>query len=154
MRKYIVRYLIFWAPAAAVSLFFFGRSQASQTAQWFCAAFMVLGWAINTGMASRHYPRATLALLLGYLGANILLIVGLYNTPQLSPLHSFLSDYAGIFSYKPLDIIIVAIVDFSLRHEFVVTYALAGLCFCGWLIGQLYRRARPDPYRPTMGTRT
>ncbi|HHY51828.1 MAG TPA: hypothetical protein GX499_01105 [Clostridiales bacterium] len=149
MGKYLFRYLIFWLPAAVAAYFFSGGSSTATLAfQWFGAFFMVLGWSVNTGMMAYHHPRQGLALLLAWLGVNILIITALYRTSYQSSLHWFLLNVGGVLSFKPLDIFIVALLDFPFQHELIVTCTLAACCFFGWICGTLYRRIRPNPYRP------
>ena len=149
MGKYLFRYLIFWLPAAVAVYFFSGESSgAAHAFQWFGAFFLVLGWSVNTGMLAYHRPRNALALLMGWLGCNILIITALYRTPYQSTLHWWLLNVGGALSFKPLDIFIMALLDFPVQHEMVVTGALAACCFAGWLCGTVYRRIRPNPYRP------
>ena len=148
MKKYLLRYLIFWLPAVLAAYFYNNASAASQVLQWFCAFFMVLGWAVNTSMAAYRYPRKTMALLLGYAGIHILIITMLYSAQYGTAAEMFLLRYGGMFSYRPLDIVVMALLDFNIMHEMYVTLFLVFLCFAGFAAGVFYRRLVPDPYRP------
>lgn len=150
MRKYLLRYLIFWAPAVLVACLFNNASPLSQILQWFFAFFMLLGWCANTAMAAYHYPRRTLSVLLMYLGINLLAIVALYNINTGSSASMLLLRLGGLLSFTPLDILVMALLDFSIPHEIYVTVGVVILCFLGWLAGLFYRRIHPNPYRPTM----
>ena len=151
MNKYLLRYLIFWLPGAvAAYLFSRGSSTAAMAFQWFGAFFLVLGWSVNTGMTAYRYPRQALALLLAWRGISILVIMALYRSSYQSPLHWWLLNVGGALSFRPLDIFIVALLDFPVQHEMVVTCGLGICCFVGWLCGVAFRWIRPDPYRPRM----
>lgn len=148
MRKYILRYFIFWLPAAVVAYFFAGSSMASQVAQWLCAFFMLFGWSANTGMFAYNYPRNALALILAYLGVSILVIMTMYSVPYSSSSHYWLNTLGGLLSFKPLAIFVKALLDFNIQQEMVVTGALTACCFIAYLVGLIVRRIRPNPYRP------
>lgn len=147
MKKYLLRYLIFWAPALLLSLFFRADTPISHILQLFFGFFLLFGWAVNTGMAAYAYPRRMLGALLLYTGANLLLI-----NMQYMGLLSFLGRNSravtGILSYTPLDIFLQKLLDFKIPHELYITAAIAILSFAGWLLGILYRYHNPDPYRP------
>jgi len=148
MAKYIVRYLIFWLPATIIFYFFNNSSMLSQVLQWFFAFFMLLGWSVNTGMAAYYYPRKVLALIFGYAGVNILLIVAWYKTYYHSALNNFLLYFGGLFSYNPLDVFIQALLDFNIYHELFVTGFLVLCCVIAYIVAMVYRHFNPNPYRP------
>jgi len=148
MRKFILRYLFFWAPAFILSFFFRGGLMQLYTLKWFFAFFMLFGWGVNTAMAAYHYPRRTMSGILMYVGFNILAIVGLYSWDGVNRAVYYLG---GIFSFTPLDILVVALLDFNIPHELYVALLVFCICSLGWIAGMLYRRVNPDPYRPKMG---
>lgn len=148
MKKYFLRYLIFWAPAVIIALFFNSALMVSQVLQWFFAFFMLFGWAVNTGMAAYRYPRKTLSSLLIYLGVNLLIIVWLYSTSLDSRTSRMLVKIGGIFSYTPQDILLKALLEFNIPHEIYITFLIVLLCFIGYLCGLIARRVRPSPYQP------
>ena len=149
MRKFLLRYLIFWLPAAAAAYFFNNASDLSQILQWFFSFFMVFGWSVNTGMAAYHFPRSTLSALLTYTGFHILIIITMYTAYSGSGLSILLRKAGGLFSYNALDIMVQALRPFpELDWEMVVTLFLACCCAVGFLIGLLHRRINPDPYSP------
>ena len=161
MGKYYLRYMIFWLPAALVSLFFNNSavlatawSQAqvfkniSIWAQWLCAFFMLFGWGVTTATASYRFPRATMSFVLSCTGINLLIITMLYATHYGSPIYNFLRNYAGILSYIPLSIIKKALEDFNIQQEVVVTLMLFACCIIGYIAGLVRRRVSPNPYRP------
>lgn len=150
MGKYLRRYLIFWLPAAVVAYCFSAPALASQIAQWFCAFFMLFGWGVNTGMFAYRYPRNALAFVCAYLGLNILIIIGLYKTSYATTAHLLLNQIGGAFSFRPLDIFLMALLDFNIQHEVVVVCIVAGFCLAGWLVGLICRRIYPDPTRPRL----
>jgi hypothetical protein len=143
MKKYILRYGIFWMPAVLAACLYGNSSPLSQGLQWFCAFFLIFGWCVNTAMAAVHFPRGTLSLLLGYLGGNFLLIVGLYNVNTATASGRVLLRLGGLFSFTPLDILIVALLDFPIPHEIYVTAGLVIVCFLGWMAGVLVHRLYP-----------
>lgn len=154
MGKYYIRYLILWLPAVLASYAFSGSGRFAHQVQLFCAFFMVLGWAANTGMAAYHYPRGTLSALLTYTGFNILVIVFLYSSYQGSTRYTVLRTAGGILSFQPLDVLVRAIRPFTnLPHELVVTLFLIACCVIGYIAGLVQRRVRPNPYSPRMRRR-
>lgn len=151
MGKYLVRYLIFWLPAVCVAYFFNNPSLPSQALQWFFAFFMLLGWSVNTGMAAYHYPRSAMAALLTYAGFNILVIAVLYMQDYRSALYQVLRGYGGVFSFKPLDILLQSLKPFTgvaLPWEYLVLFILLAGCLLGYIIGLVQRRVSPNPYSP------
>jgi len=152
MRKYIIRYLIFWLPAVLVAYFYNRPDTASHIAQWFAAFIMLFGWSINTGMCAYYFPRRTLALILMYLGVSVLVIIWMYSAPYASATHNWLRLWGGVLNFKPLEILLMAILEFNVRHELVVTYTLGAFCLLGYIVGIIYRYIRPDPYKPKMMT--
>lgn len=148
MRKYALRYLVFWLPAVLVAYFYTLDSNLSITLQWFTAFFMILGWSVNTGMAAYHTPRSALSLLLCYTGFHILLIVCLASADRRSGLYLLLRSFGGILSYKPLGILLRAVRTMVALPEFFVLGILAGGCALGWIIGVVQRRISPNPYSP------
>jgi hypothetical protein len=148
MKKYMLRYLIFWAPAFLAACFFNNTSPLSQALQWFFAFFMVLGWCVNTGMATYHHPRKMLSNLLLYLGVNLLLITFLYNINAGSVANRIIMRAIGIFSYTPLDIFVMRLLDYNIPQEVYVTFFLFLACLLSWLAAFIYRKLNPNPYRP------
>ena len=148
MKKYFLRYLVLWLPAFLAALLFNNSGLPSIVLQLFLGVAMLVGWAVNTGMAARLYPRAAMALVLFYFGAS-LIAVRFHYTGQLRRLfgaHSVTA--AGIFSYVPLDVFLQKILYFNIRHEVYIIVGITLLCLFGWLMGMLYRWHNPDPYRP------
>ena len=148
MRKYMLRYLLLWLPAAAVALFYNHATTLSQALQWIFAGVMVLGWAANTGMCAYHYPRTTLSLILFYTGMSIFSITMQVSVRYGSQLYDAVHRWGGLLSFRPLDILVVALLDFRIPQEAYVVGFLVLLCLTGYLVGLLYRRIRPNPYRP------
>jgi hypothetical protein len=132
-----------------MALLFNNSSMLSQTLQWFFAAFMIFGWGLNSAMAAYKLPRQTLAAALTYLGVNILIAVGIYSYG----IGGLLRSLGGILSFTPLDILIVALLDFTIPHELYIVVTLFCVCVLGWVAGVFYRRIHPDPYRPRMRLR-
>lgn len=150
MKKYLFRYLIFWFPAALVASFFNNSGTASQILQWLFAFFFLFGWAVNTGMSAYYFPRRTLSLLFAYTGANILIILWLYSAHFGSTSYFLLQRVGGLFSFVPMEIFIMALINLDIRHELYVTGFMAAACLAGFAVGVVYRRLRPNPYRPRM----
>lgn len=148
MRKYYLRYLFFWAPAFFVACFFNNPSMLSQILQWFFAFFMLFGWAVNSAMAAYHFPRTVFSSLLVYLGVNLLITTGLYHISSGSAMSRLLMRIGGLLSFTPLDIVVTALLDFTIPHEVYVVAAVTCVCLAGWLAGVAYRRIHPNPYRP------
>lgn len=151
MKKYLIRYLIFWLPALLVSYLFAGGGLMADIPQWFFAFFMLFGWSVNTGMAAYHFPRGALSALLAYGGFNTLVIVTLYTTDYRQGLHIFMRKVGGIFSFQPLDILVrnlKPITSAALPWEFIVLCVLLVCCLLGYLVGVVQRRVRPNPYSP------
>lgn len=152
MRKYLLRYLIFWLPAAAVAYFYNNASSPSQLLQWFFSFFMVFGWSVNTGMAAYHFPRSTMSALLTYTGFNILIIVTMYSAYVGSGLYILLHKVGGILSFNALDIMVQALRPYNeLDWEMVVLLFLVACCVIGYIIGLVHRRVNPSPYSPRIG---
>lgn len=150
MKKYLLRYAIFWLPAMLMSYFFNNSTGISLGLQWFFAFFLILGWSVNTGMYAYHFPRSAMSSLLLYFGVNVLLIALMYVTGYGTVLNAVMIKVGGIFSFQPLDIVVRALLGFNIPHEL---YVLFGLVFCGligYVCGVVMRRVRPDPYRPQM----
>ena len=146
MNKYLIRYLIFWAPAVLSAYFLAHFGGIMQVAQWFFGFFMLFGWAINSGMAAYSYPRVTLAFILTYIGVNALLIAALVRQPFGSVGYRILDHVAGAFTYRPLYMFYQAL-EFSFR-EMWVAGIVAGACMLGLICGALNRQVKPDPFRP------
>jgi hypothetical protein len=144
--------VIFWLPAVLVAYFFNNSIVLSHILQWFTAFFMLFGWAVNTGIAAYHEPRTTLAVLMTYAGAHLLLILFLYNQDNGSGLGAVLRQFGGILSFIPLDIFVKALRQYSpaIPHELYVTGFLAACCLVGYLAGIMRRRIHPNPYRPVI----
>jgi hypothetical protein len=150
LKKYILRYVIFWLPAVLAACLYGNSSPVSQALQWFFAFFLIFGWSVNTAMAAVHFPRGTLSLILGYLGVNFLLIMGLYSVNTATAAGRVLLRMGGLPSFTPLDILIVALLDYPIPHEIYVTAGLVILCFLGWMAGVLVRRLNPPSYRSSV----
>lgn len=170
MRKYLIRYLIFWAPAviaayvlggdgAALALrHFFDRLPLEDPAltaqiavvgiQWFFAFFMLIGWGINTGMWAYHRPYGALTAVFVYAGFNVLAASIVYATDYRSGTHIVLRAVGGFFSYKPLEVLLNILKDFRIAAEFVIIAIITACCLLGFVIGILQRRVNPDPYSP------
>lgn len=151
MKRYLLRYLIFWLPALAVSYLFQGGGLVYDLPRWFFASFMILGFSVNTAMAAYHYPRKTLSALLAYGGFNILVIVMLYSTDYRQGLHIVMKKFGGILSFQPLSIYVEhlrPITSVQLPWEFVVLCVILAGCLLGYLAGLFQRRIHPNPYRP------
>lgn len=148
MKKYLLRYFIFWLPAVLVAYFYNNAGMLSQTLQWVCAILMIVGWSVNTGFAAYYYPMTTLSILLFYSGVSVIVITAQYMTQYGSIAHTLLHQWGGIISYKPLDILVMAILDFNIPHEIYVVGALIALCAVGLAAGLIQRRIHPNPYHP------
>ena len=151
MRKHLIRYLIFWAPAVLSAYLLTPQSPTLlQLMQWFFGFFMLFGWALNTGMAAYSYPRQTIIFILAYLGVNALLITRLVGTSYSSGWWAILDHAAGAFTYRPLYMLYKSLQDASAsQEEMWIAGIVAGACVAGFIWGVLYRQIRPDPYRPT-----
>ena len=150
MKKYLLRYLFYWAPAFLASLLLRDAGTAAQVLRLFCAFFMLFGWAVNSGMAASREPRRTMAAILLYLGFALLMVNALYTGALQSRLGSAGVVLGGIFSYTPLEAIVDKMRDFRIPHEYYLTLGVAALCAIGWLLGLLYRFHNPDPSRPVI----
>ena len=148
MRKYLIRYLVFWFPAFVASVFFSRPGNFSQLAQIFFGFFMLFGWAANTYMAARRYPSSTLTLLLFYSGSSLVLTDLQYK----GTLRQLFGDahymVGGIFSYIPMDIFIQKTLDFKIQHEIYVIAVIVAFALLGWIAAILFRYNNPDPARP------
>jgi hypothetical protein len=153
VKKYLVRYVIFWLPAALVAYLFNNSMAASHILLWFTAFFFLLGWGVNTGMAAYRYPRAVLAALLTYTGVHLIVIELLYRQDGRTLLGVLLRRVGGAFSFIPLDMFVKALRQYSpsIPHELYATVLLIAVCLIGYLAGLLRRRSHPDPYHPVMG---
>jgi hypothetical protein len=152
VKKYLLRYAIFWLPAVLVAYLFNNNMEISHILLWFTAFFMLLGWAVNTGMAAYYEPSSAIAALMTYTGAHLLIILFLYNTDSRSGLGVVLRQAGGALSFIPLDIFVTALRRYSpsIPHELYVTGFLVACCLAGYLAGLFRRRSRPNPYRPVM----
>ncbi len=150
MKKYYCLYLVFWLPALLVSFLFNNTSAFSHILQWAFAGIMVVGWSVTTGFATYHYPKRVLALILLYGGINAVLITTLYAAHYNSGIYTFINTWGGVLSFQPLDILVKALLDFSIPHEFYVTGLVVVCCLIGYIVGLVYRRIRPNPYRPRL----
>ena len=148
MQKYLLRYLVFWAPAFVVAVFFCNNTMPSQIAQFFCAFFMLFGWLANTGMAARRYPRNTLTFILLYSGVSLILTELLYRDILRQYFGNAYYMVGGIFSYVPMDIIIQKTLDFKIQHETYIVAGIAAFCLIGWLFGLFISYHNPNPARP------
>ncbi|MCL2857158.1 MAG: hypothetical protein FWE19_05480 [Oscillospiraceae bacterium] len=149
MSKYLIRYLIFWAPAILSAYFLTPQSTTLlQVAQWFFGFFMLFGWAMNTGMAAYSYPKQSITFILAYFGVNALLITRLVNTSYSSSGYVVLDTVAGAFTYRPLYMLYGALEASNFR-EMLIVGIVAGCCVVGFVWGVLHRQVKPDPYRPT-----
>jgi len=148
MRKYLIRYLIFWAPAVLSAYLLTPQSTILQVAQWFFGFSMLFCWAMNTGMAAYNYPRQSIIFILAYFGVNALLITLLVGAPYSSARYAILDLAAGAFTYRPLYMLYESMLETSFR-EIWIAGIVAGACVVGFIWGVLYRQIKPDPYRPT-----
>jgi len=148
LSKYYIRYLVFLAPAALVCCFFNNMSKASQILQLIFAVFMLFGWAINTGMAAYNYPRRTLSAMFLYYGINLLVITALYRMVIAQGFRRIVYKLAGITSFTPMNPIMRFLLGFNIPQEVYVTTFIFILLFIAWIIGVIYRRHHPNPYRP------
>ena len=149
MKKYMLRYAVFWLPAFIVVIFLPESSSYSFVARWFGAFFMIFGWGVNTGMAAVYRPRDTLSLLMIYFGVSLMLITGWY----MGYLSRIFGRYwgqiiSGAFSYIPLYALVRALLDFNIPHEIYAMGILTIFCLIGWLAGIVFRYLNPNPYRP------
>ena len=151
MRKYLIRYLIFWAPAVSLAYIVTPQSPtALQVAQWFLGFFMLFVWGINTGAAAYSYPRHTAIFILAFSGINALLITALRAAPYSSARYPILDHLAGAFTFRPLYMLYESLLDSSITfREMWMAAIVAGVCVVGFVWGILYRQIRPNPYRPT-----
>ena len=151
MRKYLIRYLILWAPAILSAYILTPQSPtALQLAQWFFGFFMLLSWAVNTGAAAYSYPRQTTIFIFAYSGVNALLITALRAAPYSSVRYPILVHLAGAFTFRPLHMLYESLEYSSITfREMWMAGIVAGACAAGFLWGMLYRQIRPDPNRPT-----
>ena len=146
MKKYWLRYLLFWAPAFLVACLYNNPSALSQSLQWTFAVLLVTGWAVNTAMLAYHAPRTALSALLIYFGTHLLAITQLY---RYSGAHdSLVRLLCGAFSFTPLDVIVRALLDFTIPHELYIAFFLTAVCALGYLAGLFYCWHNPNPYRP------
>lgn len=148
MRKYLLRYLIFWLPAIVVAYFFHNSSMPLQVLQWFFAFFMLFGWAANTAAAAYHYPNSTLSALLAYAGFHLIAINVVYTTDFRSGLHIVLRALSGLFSFKALGVFKAVADSLDWYGELAVVVLVCACCLLGYLAGLLRRRTHPNPYRP------
>lgn len=153
MKKYLLRYLIFWLPAIAVAYFFTNSSSLSQVLQWFFAFFMLFGWAANTAMAASHFSSSTLSALLAYLGFHLVAIYIVYTTDFRSGLHIVLRTLGGLFSFKALAVFKSLADSLNWWGEIAVVLLVFCCCLLGFLVGLVHRRLHPDPYRPRFSRR-
>lgn len=148
MKRYVLRYLIFWLPAALVAYFFNNETLLSQILQWFFAFFMLFAWSVNTAMAACRNPRGTLSLLLAYGGIHALMLTAIYNADFRSGLYVVLRAVSGVFSFRPLGVFVHAVDPFNLYSELLVLSVIVVCCFAGFLFGAVRHRVCPDPYHP------
>ena len=150
MRKYLFRYLVFWAPAILAAYLLAGRGTTAEIIQWFCGFLMLLVWAVNTGQAAYEYPRQTLTFILAYFGVNALLITALFRAPFGSLRYVILDHTAGAFTFRPLYMLYQTLREFSLsQEELWITGIVTAVCVVGFICGMLYRQVKPNPCRPT-----
>ena len=147
MRKYFIRYLIFWAPAILSAYLLVPLGVAGQAAQWFLGFFMLLGWALNSGMAAYSHPRGTLAFITAYIGVNAALIALLVDTSFSAASYAIIDHAAGAFSYRPLYMLYEALL-YSPFREMWMAGIIAAACVVGFICGLLCRQLNPDPFRP------
>jgi len=123
----------------------------AQILQWVCALIVLIGWSINTGICAYYYPRNTFSLLLGYYSIHLILVVMFYQTVYDSPFRSYLDIAAGLFSYKPLDIIEQTLNEFDMTRQRLVILNVIVVCnFIGYIAGFIFRIINPNPYRPKL----
>ena len=150
MRKHLIRYLIFWAPAILSAYLLTPQGTAIQIAQWFFGFFMLIGWAVNTAIATYSHPRGTLTFILAYFGVNAILITALVEAPFRSVRYIILNHAAGAFTYRPLYMLYQTLQDLPVsREEMWITGLVAGSCAVGFVCGVFYRQIKPNPCRPT-----
>lgn len=163
MRKYLLRYVYLWIPAAVAvylptvilpamvpSLSGLPASIPVHILQWVCALIMLIGWSLNTGMLSYHYPWNTAACLLGYYGISLVLVSLLYWADSGTLLKALLDIFAGLISFKPLHMFDRALKTVFMRSEFAVINILVACCAVGYVMGLIFRRTHPNPYRPKL----
>ncbi|MCL2068376.1 MAG: hypothetical protein FWH00_00600 [Oscillospiraceae bacterium] len=149
MRKYLLRYLIFWLPALLAALLLRGnRSMLAEAVQFFCGFFMLFGFAVNSGMAARAYPRSTLTAIMLYFGAGTLLMSLVYTGRLQSLFGEYSRTIAGIFSYVPLGVFLRKMLDFNIMHEVYIISGISIFMFIGWAMGLLYVHHNPNPKSP------
>ena len=147
MRKYLIRYLLFWAPAILATYFLMSHDAIGQVVQWFMGFLMLLGWAVNSGMAAYNHPRGTLVFIMAYIGVNTVLIIALINTSFRAASYAILDHAAGAFTYRPLYMLYGAL-ESSIFREMWVVGIVAAACLVGFICGVLSRQLNPDPIRP------
>jgi len=159
MKKYISRYLFLWLPAITLAYIFtvlnsphsaLSQSMPAQLAQWLCVIIMLIGWSANTGMSAYYYPRNTFSLLLTYYSICLILVTLFYRERFDSSIKVYLDIAAGLFSYKPLDILERTLIDFNMQHRLVILHIIVACNFIGYIIGVIARIMNPNPYRPKL----
>ena len=151
MRKYLIRYLIFWAPAilSAYLLAPFNTT-VMQVVQWFLGFVLLFGWAINSGVAAYSYPYGTIAFIMTYVGVNAILITALVNASFGSASYIILDHAAGAFTFRPLYMLYDALRESSIAmEEMWIAGIVAIVCVVGFICGMFSRQLNPDPIRPT-----
>jgi hypothetical protein len=140
MKKYLLRYIVFWLPALAVSLWaHWNRGASLEAASLFFGFFMLFGFAVNSGMAARFHPRHTIAAILFYFGGSIILTTLVYTGQLRQLLGTQARTIAGIFSYVPLNAFLMRILDYNIPHEVYIISGLTALMLFGWLVGVICR---------------
>ncbi|MCL2579119.1 MAG: hypothetical protein FWE32_03715 [Oscillospiraceae bacterium] len=152
MSKYLVRYLIFLAPALLASYLLDVRQAVVQIILWFLGFVFLICWTVSTGMFAYNSPRGALAFIFGYFGLSSLLIRGLHQASFRSAGYLIFDHVAGAITYRPLYMLYLTLVDSGVMAEMWVAGIVAGCCLAGFLCGLVYRQIRPNPYRPTFSS--
>lgn len=140
MSKSISRYLIFWIPALLASVLLGENTLLCQSIKWFFAFFMLLGIAVNTAFIALEDLRGALALVLGYMGINYLLVLALYSFSLSPSSHGFIMGLIGIFSFTPLDIILRNILYLNIPHEMYLVSLVTVLAAAGIAGAMVYKK--------------
>lgn len=142
MRKFMLYYLLLALPGILVALFFQNRSTVSVILQWICAAVMVLGWSVLTGFSAYRNGRRALGLLLLYASFVILDLAMVYTMAgQSRALHAIFNTLS-LLTFRPLDILVVQLLDYNFPQEIAVMGFLIACCLVGFLVGILCRGRR------------
>ena len=149
MRKHLIFYPIILLPALLAYYILPAGNAIADIAQWVIALLMLLGWGIVTAVIAYGSPRFALALLLAYFGVCTLLIYGVSEASLGTPAYAVFDFAAGALTYRPLNMFYQTLREFNVFGEMWVLVIIVGFCTAGLLSGMIYRRMRPNPYRPT-----